>query len=65
MNKKDISKWGWGRECGRGTKTMKSISEDSVVIRKTVLRDKPEGLCPSCRKGQEAESRMLPIWIAG
>lgn len=34
MNKEDILKRGWGRECGRGTKTMKSISEDSVVIRK-------------------------------
>lgn len=37
MNKEDILKRGWGRECGRGTKTMKSISEDSVMIRKSVL----------------------------
>lgn len=44
---------------------MKSISEDSVVMRKIGLRNKLEGLCPSCSKGQEDESRMLPIWAAG
>lgn len=65
MNKEDILKRGWGRECGRGTKAMKSISEDSVVVRKIGLRNKLAGLCPSCRKGPEDESRMLPIWAAG
>lgn len=65
VNKEYILKQGWGRECGTERKTMKRISEDSVVIRKVVLWDKLERLCPSCRKGQEDESRMLPIWAAG
>lgn len=62
MDKEATLKWGWGRESGRrGAKTMKCTSEDSVVIRKTVLRvNWKDSVELQERMGDG--SRVLQIW---